>query len=45
MASPTKDNLDIFSERRDPNALKVRDRHMIGISFISMNYEEYKCLT
>ena len=21
--SPTKDNLDLFSERRDPNALKV----------------------
>lgn len=21
--SPTKDNFDVFSERRDPNALKV----------------------
>lgn len=23
--APNEDNLDVFSERRDPNALKVRD--------------------
>lgn len=33
VASLTKDNLDLFSERRDPNALKVHHSYMIKFRF------------
>lgn len=35
-ASPNEDNFDVFSERRDPSALKVCDKNVIGINFISL---------
>lgn len=34
-AAPNEDNFDVFSERRDPGALKVCDKNVIGINFIS----------
>lgn len=34
--APNEDNLDVFSERRDPNALKVCGKNVIGINFISL---------
>lgn len=44
-ASPTEDNLDILSGtgRHDPNALKVRDNHMIEFIFISINLGARQC--